>query len=289
MSFRTVVISNRCKLDLRMNYVEVRGETMTRILLDDIDTLIIENPAISLTGCLLEALIEKKVKVVFCDSKRNPYSELIPCHGSHDSSRKIKNQIAWDEQVKGEIWTLIVKEKIRKQGEYLHDLGYETESEMLRNYIEELQFRDETNREGHAAKVYFNKLFGMEFSREQDNPTNAALNYGYSLLLSMVNREVSANGYITQLGLFHDNIYNPFNLSSDLMEPFRIIVDRIVKEYDFHSFEADDKRKVLELFSEEVYIAGTKQMLPNAIKIYVKSVFNALNEGNAIEVSFYEL
>ena len=289
MSFRTIVISNRCKLDLRMNYMEVRGETTTKIFLDDIDILIIENPAIALTGCLLEVLVEKKIKVVFCDSKRNPYSELIPCHGSHDSSRKIKNQIAWDDQVKGEIWTRIVKEKIKKQSDFLNELGFENESKMLDQYIEELKYRDETNREGHAAKVYFNKLFGMNFSREQDCPINAALNYGYSLLLSMVNREISANGYITQLGLFHDNIYNPFNLSSDLMEPFRIVVDRIVKTYDIHSFEIDDKRKILEMVSEEVYIQGTKQMLPNAIKIYVKSVFNALNNCNVLEVSFYEL
>ena len=171
----------------------------------------------------------------------------------------------------------------------MNELGFENESKMLDQYIEELKYRDETNREGHAAKVYFNKLFGMNFSREQDCPINAALNYGYSLLLSMVNREISANGYITQLGLFHDNIYNPFNLSSDLMEPFRIVVDRIVKTYDIHSFEIDDKRKILEMVSEEVYIQGTKQMLPNAIKIYVKSVFNALNNCNVLEVSFYEL
>lgn len=72
MSFRTVAITKRCKLDYKMGFLEVRKEDTKRILLDDIHTLIIENPAVSLTGCLIEALMQKKIKVIFCDSKRNP-------------------------------------------------------------------------------------------------------------------------------------------------------------------------------------------------------------------------
>ena len=105
MSFRTVVITKRCKLDYKMNFLEVRKEDTKRILLDDIHTRIIENPAVSLTGCLMEALIQKKIKVIFCDSKRNPQSELVPYYGCHDCSNKIKLQMSWPEELKGEIWT----------------------------------------------------------------------------------------------------------------------------------------------------------------------------------------
>ena len=124
MSFRTVVISSRCKLDLRINHMVVRGDKTIKVLLDEIDILIVENPAVSFTGCLLEALIAKKVKVIFCDSQHNPQSELVPYHGSHDCSRKIRNQLKWSPKLQGEIWTMIVKEKIRKQGDFLADLGY---------------------------------------------------------------------------------------------------------------------------------------------------------------------
>ena len=96
---------------------------------------------------------------------------------------------------------------------------------MLNGYIKEIKFNDATNREGHAAKVYFNALFGMNFNRNADNAINAALNYGYSIILSAVNREVVSNGYLTQLGLFHDNMFNQFNLSCDIMEPLRILID----------------------------------------------------------------
>lgn len=288
MSFRTVVISNRSKLDLRMNYMVVRGEQTSKVLLDEMDVLIVENPAVSLTGCLLEALVSKKVKVIFCDGRHNPQSELVPYYGSHDCSRKIRNQLKWSPQVQGQIWTMIVKEKIGKQAAFLTDLGYVEEAEMLGRYTMELTYRDETNREGHAAKVYFNKVFGMDFNREQDTPVNAALDYGYSLLLSVFNREVVGNGYLTQLGFFHDNIYNPFNLSSDLMEPYRVLVDRIVRSNDFKKFGTEEKHAVLEVLKSEVTINHFRQVLPNAIKIYVKSVFDALLYEDAAQVAFYE-
>ena len=78
MSWRTVVISSRCKLDLKMGCMVIRGEETTRIYLDEIAILLIENPAVSLTGCLLEALIEKKIRVIFCDGKRSPLAVLTP-------------------------------------------------------------------------------------------------------------------------------------------------------------------------------------------------------------------
>ena len=94
------------------------------------------------------------------------------------------------------------------------------EAELLQGYLEEITYGDATNREGHAAKVYFNALFGKDFTRTDDLLINTALNYGYSILLSAFNREIVLNGYLTQLGLFHDNMFNRFNLASDLMEPF---------------------------------------------------------------------
>lgn len=197
MSWRTVVISNRCKLDLNMGYMVVRGEETKRVFLDEIAILIIENPAVSLTCCLLQELTVKKIRIIFCDSRRNPYGELQPYDGSHDCSLKIRKQIGWTDFIKKTVWTSIVAEKIRNQAYILKQFGHEAEYEMLQEYIKELAFYDETNREGHAAKVYFNSLFGMDFSRGQDDPINAALNYGYSLILSAFNREVTLNGYLS--------------------------------------------------------------------------------------------
>ena len=289
MSFRTVVISNRCKLDLRMNYMEVRGDNHVKILIDDIETLIIENPAVSFTGCLLEALSEKKVKVIFCNQKHNPYAELTSYYGSHDCSRKLKKQMAWSDEIKGYVWTNIVSDKIKKQSELLNTLGYKTESDLLKGYILNMLFMDSNNREGHAAKVYFNKLFGMSFTRNQKSVINAALDYGYSIILSVFNKEIVYNGYLTQLGIFHDNIYNQYNLSCDLMEPFRILVDKMVVYNNFNKFETEEKRIMLEILQEDIRINGTTQTFTNAVKIYTKSVLDALCNEDAGSIIYYEL
>lgn len=205
MSWRTVIIANQAKLDYKMGYMVVRGLETKRIHIEEIAVLVIENPAVSLTGCLLEALIARKVKVIFCDSKRSPVAELVPHHGSHDSSAKIRTQSKWSPEVKALIWQEIISEKIRKQAEFLRELHCGREADLLESYIGQVELLDASNREGHAAKVYFNALFGNSFTRSADTPVNAALNYGYSLLLSSFSPEVAANGYLTQLGIFHDN------------------------------------------------------------------------------------
>lgn len=286
MSWRTVVISNSAKLDYQMGFMVVRKSETIKIYLSEIELLIIESTAVSLTAALLNELTKQKVKVIFCDEKRNPSSELVSYYGSHDTSAKIRTQITWDEVIKKSVWTEIVTEKIRNQAGFLKKLNLDA-AELLLHYVDEMGFNDETNREGHAAKVYFNALFGMDFTRTADNSINAALNYGYSLLLSSFNRCITANGYMTQVGLFHDNMFNPFNLASDLMEPFRIIVDRKVYEMKIKKFEIDEKHSIINILNEEVIIAGRNEILDNAIKIYVKSVFDAINSKDVSLLKFY--
>ena len=211
---------------------------------------------------------------------------MTPYYGCHDTSMKIRRQMEWTADTKAAVWTEIVSDKIRKQAEHLSEYDRD-EADMLFHYITEIHFGDETNREGHAAKVYFNALFGMDFSRSAENSTNAALNYGYGIILSAFNREIVANGYITQIGLFHDNIFNQFNLGSDLMEPFRPLVDQVVKELKPVKFEHEEKVRMLQVLQKEVLISGRKEFVNNAIKIYCRSIFDALNDNDTSLIKFY--
>lgn len=288
MSWRIIVISKRAKLDLQLGYMVVRSEEVTKIVLSEISTILIESTAVSLTTSLLSELSKRKIKVIFCDEKRNPSSELVSYYGSHDTSNKIRKQIAWKQNTKEAVWTEIVTEKIRKQKEILEILGKE-ESELLLSYIKEITWNDGTNREGHAAKVYFNALFGLDFTRTEDNYINAGLNYGYSIILSAFTREIVANGYITQLGLFHDNMFNQFNLASDLMEPFRVLIDQKVLRMKLMDFEHEEKMQLVNVLNQEVLIDGKKQYVNNAIKIYCKSVFDALNDDDSSLMRFYRI
>lgn len=288
MSWRIVVISKRAKLDYQLGYLVVRNEEVTKIHLSEISTILIESTAATVTTSLLAELTKKKIKVIFCDEKRNPSSELVGYYGSHDTSNKVRKQIQWSRHSKEAIWTEIVTEKIRKQKELLKNLGKE-EAGLLESYLQEIGWNDETNREGHAAKVYFNALFGMTFTRTADCPENAALNYGYSILLSAFAREIVASGYITQLGLFHDNMFNQFNLASDLMEPFRVLIDREVIQMQRKEFTHEEKIQLVNVLNNEVMIDGKTQYVNNAIKIYCKSVFDALNENDSALIRFYGL
>lgn len=286
MSWRIVVISECAKLDYQMGFLVVRKQEVTKIHLSEISLILVESTAVSLTAALLCELVKQKIKVIFCDEKRNPSSELVPYYGAHDTSAKVRTQITWSTELKSAVWTEIVGEKIRKQAEHLERREH-PESEMLLGYLSEIEFGDSTNREGHAAKVYFNALFGKSFTRSADNSINAALNYGYSIILSCFTREVVSNGYITQLGLFHDNMFNQFNLASDLMEPFRPLVDDQVVELQPEKFEHEEKIKLLELLNSEVIIAGRRETVNNAIKIYCRSVFDALNSNDLSLIKFY--
>ena len=290
MSWRIVVISKRAKLDYQLGYLVVRNEEVTKIHLSEISTILIESTAATVTTSLLAELTKKKIKVIFCDEKRNPSSELVGYYGSHDTSNKVRKQIQWSRHSKEAIWTEIVTEKIRKQKELLKNLGKE-EAGLLEAYLQEIGWNDETNREGHAAKVYFNSLFGMEFSRSLDNNINAALNYGYGILLSAFAREIVANGYSTQLGIFHDNMFNHYNLACDLMEPFRPFIDYAVTMAELSEFGHSEKMKLVQALNRQIIIDGKTQYMTNAIKIFVKSIFDALGENDISKIRLpdYEL
>ena len=276
MGFRTVIIKNRAKLEVRLNSLIVRGEQEKKVFLDEINTLIIQSTAVSLTASLLCELTKRNIKVIFCDEKHNPQSELLPYYGAHNTSKRYKEQIAWKETIKAQVWREIVKKKIEGQAQHLFEAGFLEQADLLRSYLCEVQDNDISNREGHAAKVYFNCVLGLGNSRKSGGFLNGCLNYGYAVLLSAFNREIVASGYLTQLGIWHDNEFNEFNLACDLMEPFRVVVDRAAMALE--EGDKDFKRKMANILNYKTLIDGKNTTLDLAIRQYARSVFHALEE-----------
>ena len=135
--------------------------------------------------------------------------------------------------------------------------------------------------------MYFNSLFSNDFSRDDDNNViNAALNYGYSIVLSSMAREIVSNGYITQLGIFHDNVFNQFNLASDLMEPFRPFVDQIVLNMEFDVFEHEEKMTLVQILNKKIKIDNREQYFSNALSIYAKSILEAIDKCAPDNIKF---
>lgn len=288
--WRIVVVSSRAKLELKLNYLVIRKpDGINRVHIEEINTLIIESTAVSFTSSLMEALVRTKICIIFCDSKHLPFSQLMPLSGSHNASSKISIQIAWQDEIKAHVWANIVKEKITKQAECLLQYS-EPAYRSLLSYAEEVADYDLTNREGHAAKVYFNTLFGHDFYRTAECKINSALDYGYSILLAAVAREIAANGYITQIGIFHHNVFNGYNLASDLMESFRPLVDFKVAHIEFENdlnLTREEKNILVNVLNETVYIDGHKTEVVNAVRIYVHSVLYALEKEDVSLIKNY--
>ena len=288
MSWRIVNISSISKLDLKLNYLVVRTENkITKINLSEISILIIENTAVSLTAALLNEMIKRKIKIIFCDEKRNPSSELIGYYGSSDTSLRVRSQIAWNDEIKELIWAEIVKEKIGNQSKIIKKFSLNN-YELMQEYVNEVKLNDSDNREAYAAKVYFNSLFGKSFSRSTNCSINSALNYGYMIMLSAFNREIVSSGYLTMLGIHHKNMFNQFNLSCDFIEPFRVLVDERVYLNMPEKFEKEEKMMMLDVLNNQVKIDGKIQYVNNAIKIYVNSIFEALEEKDISKIKFLD-
>lgn len=286
MSWRVVVVSRRCKLEYKLGYFVCRGEEVKKVYLAEIGVLIVELTAVSMTAALLCELMKNKIDVVFCDEKHNPQSQLLAFAGRHDASGCLRRQIGWAEEVKASVWARIVQLKIGRQCRFLQEVDH-PQAKLLEGYVQQVLPGDASNREGHAAKVYFNALFGMSFKRGDENFLNGALNYGYAVLLSAFNREVVANGYNMQLGLAHKNEFNPFNLSCDLMEPFRVLVDRFVFASG-RELTPDYKHALCDILNQKVRVGQETCTVSAAIGAYCRSVFDVL-EGGTQAIKCYEL
>lgn len=288
MSFRTVVITKQSKLSYKNRFLVVKRELDEKYIhLSEIDTIIVDSISVSISSYLLKELSDNKINIIFCDEKHNPFGELKAFYSSHNSSKKILKQMKWTKIQKANLWNLIVKNKLLNQENVLKRTkkkGYQ----LIMEYRKEVKKGDKTNREAHAAKIYFNSLFGKDFIRHSPDNVNAALNYGYAILLSTINKEIINNGYLTQIGIHHKNEFNEFNLTCDLMEVFRPIIDRFVYYNKDREFNAEYKLDIVNILNKNFNYKNKSYTLKDVIKIYVKDIFDVLEEKKEYQEFIYE-
>ena len=284
MAFRSVVIASPCKLSYKGGYLVVRKEDdTTKVHLSEVSSIVLQTNQVYISAYLLSELAKEKISFVVADEKYSPIGHYLPLYGSHNTSKRIAEQLEWGEPIKKRVWQRVVKDKIAHQGMVLNARAREAEGEVLLGLVPEVRSGDTTNREASAARIYFQALFGPGFSRDDDTPVNAALNYGYSILLSAVSREIVSRGYLTQCGICHRNEYNQFNLSCDLMEPFRPIVDRLVFGNIDDSFEKEDRYLLVDMLNQSVSYRGGMYRIGSVIGLYVQDCFSALNKKLSID------
>ena len=277
MSFRTVVITRQSKISYKNRFLVVKQENDEKYIhLSEIDTIIVDSISVSISAYLLKELADNKINIIFCDEKHNPFGEVVPYYSRHNNSKMIKEQIKWKLTDKDKLWGEIVKNKIINQAMLLKKVR-SAKSKLILSYIDDVVDGDKKNREGHAAKVYFNALFGNDFVRNSDDYINAALNYGYAILLSTINKEIINNGYLTQLGIHHKNEFNEFNLTCDLMEPFRVVIDNFVYYNQERKFDTEYKLDIVNILNGTFKYQGKNYTLKDIIKMFVKSTLESVN------------
>lgn len=282
--FRIIVISSPCKLQYKGGYMVVRREDDTaKVHLSEISSVVLQTNQVFVSAYLLSELAKAKVAFVVSDEKRDPIGQYLPLYGAHNTSKRIAEQLEWGEPIKKRVWQRIVRDKIKHQSDVLHARAREEQGETLKSIVAEVRSGDTTNREGHAARLYFSSLFGPSFSRDDDTPLNAALNYGYAILLSSVNREIAARGYLTQGGICHRNEFNQFNLSCDFMEPFRPLVDRIVFDNFDGEFSKETKLLLVDMLNQGVAYRGGTYRVGSVISLYTADCFKALDRKLSVD------
>lgn len=290
MAWRSVYISKPAKLSLKDNKLVIAQEETAYIPLEDIDTLTIDNPAVTLTVKLVNELARHNIATIVCDEKHLPCSNLIPI-SQHSRQAKITNaQINMSQPLRKQLWQRIVKQKIANQAEVLRRFGYSDEAAQLDKLAFLVKSGDSDNRESIAARIYFNALLD-DSTRRKPTWYNSALNYGYAIVRSIVARSLVERGLVPAYGLFHHNELNNFNLADDIIEPYRAVVDLYIlkeiatKDAPIDRLDKSDRIAILDIINKYVILADRKYSVSNAIGMTAESLVGAILERDAAKLA----
>lgn len=286
MAFRTVFVKNGERLSLRLdNLVVTKNQEELYIPLIDIENIILEGEQTTITSRVLAKLAFYNIDVVICDNHYLPCGIYLPMGQYHHAAKRNIWQAGWESELKDRAWMNVVSQKILNQILVATELSNDNERiDKMVELSDNVTLGDKTNREGHVAKLYFNSLYGVGFTREDDSFPNACMNYGYSILRSQVARYVTSQGLIPSLGIFHKNEYNPFNLVDDLMEPFRPLLDWYIHKNVLNlqpQYLTFDHRIILiDFLNQQIKLKGKKMYLNQAIGEYLNSFIKAMELNN---------
>ena len=285
MTWRIVHVNQSEKMHLKLDNLVVRkyGEEFV-IPLSDISMIVAEGGDTIVTLRLLSALSKYNIALIVCDNEHLPTGIFHSQNGHFRAYKKLQNQIGWTQDQKDKMWQIVTYFKINNQQDVLSMFEKNIEAiQLLADYKDHVELGDRTNREGHAAKVYFNELFGKQFTRvtqQEADVINAGLNYGYAIMRAQMARIVSGYGLNGLLGIFHKNEYNQFNLVDDLMEPFRQIIDvwvyQNLRNQEYLKYEY--RLQLTNLLNAKIKYGKEVCTVTGAMDKYVKGFIKCIDE-----------
>jgi CRISPR-associated protein Cas1 len=267
---KTILLENKASLSTKNLQLVIKTEVReSKIPIEDIGFLVIDNSEIFLSIPALNLLIDNNTAVIICSSSHLPNGMFLNLNSHHIQQEIFKNQIEATIPLKKQLWQQTIVEKIKNQGLLLETItGNKNSFEFLASKV---LSGDTTNMEGVAASQYWKSFFDMNFKRERfgDYPNNF-LNYGYAILRAATARALSGSGLLNTLGIHHKSKYNAFALADDIMEPFRPIVDEkvveIMQKYDEQELNTLIKSELLQILTRTVFFKDEKSPLMVALQ-----------------------
>lgn len=291
---QTLFFTTPVSLSLKYDQIEIRYKNIEEVItrpIEDVGVVIVENQMVHFTVPLLNALADNNVAVIFCNAQCMPNTMLMPLESNAIQQEVYRFQIEASLPTKKRIWKDIIEYKIRNQAALLDRLG--RDGRVLKPYYMNVLSGDSDNREGLAAKVYWQQMYGQQFYRNRNGEApNSLLNYGYAILRAAVTRALLGSGLFPAFGLFHRNRYNAFPLADDVMEPYRPFVDYTVYQIFECSPEVcldkETKQSLVRVLFSDVKMKGQTRPLQVALSMTTASLVRALKDkkGNIIYPSF---
>lgn len=254
---------------------------------DDVSILIFEHRNSFFSMKLINTCVKENILLLFCDEKHSPLVLFSNVYGQNQRMKKLKSQLAISSKAKKRIWRKIVIGKINNQADCLIQVAKKVdEGKMLQLVGKQVEDGDVTNREAYAARRYFLFLFGNDFKRGRySDLVNSCLNYGYALLRAVIRKELVIHGLEPSWGIHHESTENPFNLSDDLIEPFRPFVDLLVYENfqgkDTEILDDEGKKSLFQIFFTRCVIDGKVYSVADAVPVMVNSYLACLEKDSA--------
>lgn len=296
MLYRSIYIGNPAYLKLKDKQLKVTDpetkEEKGSIPIEDIGLLMLDHYQITLSHQLIQELMKNNVILISCDERHLPLAGMLPFSGNTLFSERVKTQIEVSEPLKKQLWKQTVECKIQNQLKVLEQLG--KYASPMYEYLKEVKSGDTTNMEGIAAQHYWKYLIDNDFLRDRfgDYP-NPFFNFGYGVLLSIIARALVDTGLLLVLGIFHRNKYNPYCLASDIMEPYRPIVDLLVMKWlqlhpEKQSLDKESKTFLLQIATQDVNIEKLVRPLIVGVKMTASSLLKCYT-GEKRQISYPEL
>ena len=284
MGYRQVIIKKSEKLHFKDNQLIIdKDNQSTKIPLEDINYILIEDSTTIITTRLLAELGKNAISLIVCNEKYEPASIMYPYNYHFKQLDVFTHQLEIDDSIKNEFWNQIVKRKIENSIRVLEMTSKEEfPISKLNEYINEVIDGDSKNREGLAAKIYFRSIFGSDFIRFYDDNINAALYYGYTILASEIIRNLAVYGLNTYLGIHHNSKINNFNLAYDFLEPYRSVIDKFVydnKDDIVLPLSFEFRKKLINLLNKEVLHQNKKYTIEYSISLLIKSYIKSFSTG----------